>query len=205
MDNRNDKELSCGCCDTCRHKHTPRDDKEIKQLKNRLSRVSGQINGIIKMLDDNRYCGDILIQVAAVESAMQSFGYLILQEHMKTCMTEEVQSGNTEVVDEVLELMKKLKIERQISMKKLKFSVTGMSCAACQAHVEKAVSKVEGVADVNVNLLANKMTVDFDESVTNAQAVIKAVEGAGYGASEIGDNENKTASPVAAAQDESKR
>lgn len=38
MDNRNDKELSCGCCDTCRHKHTPRDDKEIKQLKNRLSR-----------------------------------------------------------------------------------------------------------------------------------------------------------------------
>ena len=61
------------------------------------------------MLDDNRYCGDILIQVAAVESAMQSFGYLILQEHMKTCMTEEVQSGNTEVVDEVLELMKKIK------------------------------------------------------------------------------------------------
>ena len=42
-------------------------------------------------------------------SAMQSFGYLILQEHMKTCMTEEIQSGNTEVVDEVLELMKKLK------------------------------------------------------------------------------------------------
>ena len=61
------------------------------------------------MLDDNRYCGDILIQVAAVESAMQSFGYLILQEHMKTCMTEEIQNGNTEVVDEVLELMKKLK------------------------------------------------------------------------------------------------
>lgn len=61
------------------------------------------------MLDDNRYCGDILIQIAAVESAMQSFGYLILQEHMKTCMTEEIQSGNTEVVDEVLELMKKLK------------------------------------------------------------------------------------------------
>ena len=61
------------------------------------------------MLDDNRYCGDILIQVAAVESAMQSFGYLILQEHMKTCMIEEIQSGNTEVVDEVLELMKKLK------------------------------------------------------------------------------------------------
>lgn len=80
-----------------------------------------------------------------------------------------------------------------------------MSCAACQAHVEKAVSKVNGVMDVNVNLLANKMTVDLDEGVTNAQAVINAVESAGYGASELGDKENKTASPVAAAQDESKK
>lgn len=69
------------------------------------------------MLDDNRYCGDILIQVAAVESAMQSFGYLILQEHMKTCMTEEVQSGNTEVVDEVLELMKSLNRKANIHEK----------------------------------------------------------------------------------------
>ena len=90
-------------------------------------------------------------------------------------------------------------------MKKLKFNVTGLSCAACQAHVEKAVSKVEGVTDVNVNLLANKMTVDLDEGVTNAQAVINAVESAGYGASEIGDKENKTSSPVAVAQDESKK
>ena len=56
---------------------------------------------------------------------------------------------------------------------------------------EKAVSKVNGVMDVNVNLLANKMTVDLDEGVTNAQAVINAVESAGYGASEIGDKENK--------------
>lgn len=109
MDNRNDKELSCGCCDTCRHKHTPRDDKEIKQLKNRLSRVSGQINGIIKMLDDNRYCGDILIRLQLLKVQCKASAIHILQEHMKTCMTEEIQSGNIEVVDEVLELMKKLK------------------------------------------------------------------------------------------------
>ena len=59
------------------------------------------------------------------------------------------------------------------------YNATGMSCAACQAHVEKAVSKVNGVMDVNVNLLANKMTVDLDEGVTNAQSVINAVESAG--------------------------
>lgn len=96
-------------CEHCRHKHTPRNDREVKQLKNRLNRISGQINGIVKMLDDNRYCGDILIQVAAVESALQSFGYLILQDHMKTCMTEEIEKGNTNVIDEAIELVKKLK------------------------------------------------------------------------------------------------
>ncbi len=96
-------------CEHCRHKHTPRNAREVKQLKNRLNRISGQINGIVKMLDDNRYCGDILIQVAAVESALQSFGYLILQDHMKTCMTEEIEKGNTNVIDEAIELVKKLK------------------------------------------------------------------------------------------------
>ena len=61
------------------------------------------------MLDDNRYCGDILTQVAAVESALQSFGYIILKEHMETCVVEEVQNGNTQIVEEAFELMRKLK------------------------------------------------------------------------------------------------
>ncbi len=95
------------CC--CHKKTTPRDEKELKQLKNRLSRMVGQLNGIGKMLDENRYCGDVLTQVAAVESALQAFGYLVLQEHMETCVVEEIQKGNTAVVDEAVELVKKLK------------------------------------------------------------------------------------------------
>lgn len=95
------------CC--CHLKSTPRTDKELKQLKNRLSRIVGQLNGIGRMLDENRYCGDILTQVAAVESALQSFGYLVLQEHMETCVVEEIQKGNTSVVEEAVELVKKLK------------------------------------------------------------------------------------------------
>ena len=55
------------CC--CRHKATPRDEKELRQLQNRLKRMMGQLGGISKMLEENRYCGDILVQVAAVESA----------------------------------------------------------------------------------------------------------------------------------------
>ena len=95
------------CCH--RHKATPRSEKEQRQLQNRLKRMIGQLNGISKMLDDNRYCGDILIQVAAVESALQSFGYLVLQDHLETCVVGEIQQGNTQIVDEAVELIKKLK------------------------------------------------------------------------------------------------
>lgn len=96
------------CC-SCHQKATPRREQEVKQLKNRLNRMVGQLNGISRMLDENRYCGDILTQVAAVESALQSFGYLILKEHMETCVVEEIQKGNTDVVDEAVDLIKKLK------------------------------------------------------------------------------------------------
>ena len=61
------------------------------------------------MLEENRYCGDVLTQVAAVESALQSFGYLVLKEHMETCVVEHIQAGNTQIVDEAVELIKKLK------------------------------------------------------------------------------------------------
>ena len=93
----------------CRFKTTPRGRSEIHHLQNRLKRMIGQLNGINRMLEDNRYCGDILIQVAAVESALQSFGYLVLQEHLETCVVEEIQKGNIQVVDEAVELIKKLK------------------------------------------------------------------------------------------------
>ena len=55
------------------------------------------------------YCGDILTQVAAVESALQSFGYLILHDHLETCVVEEIRKGNTQIVEEAVDLMKKLK------------------------------------------------------------------------------------------------
>lgn len=95
------------CC--CHKKSIPRGEKELKALKNRINRISGQLNGIAKMLDDNRYCGDILTQIAAVESALQSLGYIIMKEHMHTCVVEEIEKGNHEIVDEAFELMKKLK------------------------------------------------------------------------------------------------
>lgn len=104
MENNNNE-----CCPGCKYKHTPRSEETVKQLRGRINRIIGQLGGIQRMLEENRYCGDILTQIAAVESALQSVGYMILDEHLKTCVVEKVQSGDTEVMSEALELMKKLK------------------------------------------------------------------------------------------------
>ena len=93
----------------CHQRHRPRSAEELRQLKNRLNRMVGQLNGIGRMLDENRYCGDILIQISAVEKALQGFGYSVLKSHMETCVAEEVRNGNPDIMDETLELMKKLK------------------------------------------------------------------------------------------------
>lgn len=113
--NRNHKDQNCeapnglNCC-TCSHqKATPRQPEDLKKLKNRLSRMQGQLNGIGRMLDENRYCGDILTQIAAVESALWAFGHVILKEHMETCVQEKIRQGDPEVIDETLELIKKLR------------------------------------------------------------------------------------------------
>lgn len=75
-------------------------------------------------------------------------------------------------------------------MQKAKFNIQGMTCSSCQAHVQKAVEKLEGVRDVNVNLLSNHMMLEYDETIQNHDNIIKAVVDAGYGAS-IADIENK--------------
>lgn len=73
-------------------------------------------------------------------------------------------------------------------MKKMHFDIQGMSCASCQAHVTKAVERLEGTKNVNVNLLTNDMTVDIDENKVDSKKIIKAIENAGYGASISSDS-----------------
>lgn len=97
------------CCECCRHKATPRSEENVKALQNRLSRIIGQLGGIKNMLDDNRYCGDVLIQLAAAQNALRNVGYIILQEHMESCVAEGIREGDSEVIAEAVELIKKLK------------------------------------------------------------------------------------------------
>lgn len=103
-----EKTVTDDVCACCRHKQTPRDAGEQKKLKSRINRIIGQLNGIQGMIDDNRYCGDVLIQIGAVENALRSLGYVILEDHMMTCVAESVQRGDTKILAETVELMKKL-------------------------------------------------------------------------------------------------
>lgn len=95
------------CC--CKKKHKPRSKEEKRKLVNRLVRIEGQLAGIEKMIQDDRYCGDILIQVSACESALQSFGYTLLSSHMESCVKDDILSGKDEVIGETMELIKRLK------------------------------------------------------------------------------------------------
>ena len=96
-------------CPACHLKQTPRDENELRLLQNRLHRMIGQLNGVSRMLEENRYCGEVLTQIAAIESALQSFGYEVLKSHMESCVAEEIKRGNTGVIAETVDLIKKLK------------------------------------------------------------------------------------------------
>ena len=98
------QEKEC-CC--CRKKLNPRTDKEKSALIGRLNRISGQINGIAKMIDADRYCGDVLVQLAAVYKSVKSLSSAILEEHMKSCVTESIKKGEKEAIEEVLDLFQK--------------------------------------------------------------------------------------------------
>ena len=93
-------------CD-CRYKNTPRDDEFQASLQRRLNRVIGQLGGVKTMIDDNRYCGDVLLQLAAAEKAVHRVSELLLENHLQTCVIEQVREGNDAVVDEAMDLIRK--------------------------------------------------------------------------------------------------
>ena len=95
----------CGDCSDCKHK--VRDEKEHKNLTNRLSRIEGQIRGIKNMVDEDRYCVDILTQVSAIQSALNAFNKHILAKHIKSCVVEDIRAGNEETVDELCKTIQK--------------------------------------------------------------------------------------------------
>lgn len=93
------------CCAE-RMKH--RDDKEYKDLINRLNRVEGQVRGVKKMVEDERYCVDILTQVTAIQAALNAFNKKLLANHIHSCVVDDIKEGNMEVVDELCDTIQKI-------------------------------------------------------------------------------------------------
>ncbi len=90
------------------HKTKKRGDDEYKKLINRLNRIEGQIRGIRKMVENDAYCTDILVQVAAVNAALNSFNKELLSNHIHTCVAQDIREGRDETVDELVDTLKKL-------------------------------------------------------------------------------------------------
>lgn len=100
----NNNEQKCSCCD----KHKERSEKEYKDLLNRLKRIEGQVRGVERMIEEDAYCTDVLIQVAAINAALNSFNKVLLGNHIRTCVAENIREGNDEVVDELVGVIQKL-------------------------------------------------------------------------------------------------
>ena len=91
----------------CTIKKTHRSSEEKKVINNRLNRIEGQVKGIIKMIDDDRYCNDVLIQLAALDSSIKSLSNLILESHLYNCISEDLEKGRLETFDEIVSLFKR--------------------------------------------------------------------------------------------------
>lgn len=94
-------------CKCTRSKH--RTDEEKRDLTRRLKIIAGQINGIQQMISEDRYCDDVLLQVASATNALKSLGSEILKSHMKSCMVEDIKNDNMDVIEDIIDLFGKLK------------------------------------------------------------------------------------------------
>ena len=92
----------------CCHRTKERGEQEYKDLIDRLNRVEGQIRGIKKMVENNAYCPEILIQVSAANAALNSFTKVLLASHIRSCVAEDIREGKEETIDELVTVLQKL-------------------------------------------------------------------------------------------------
>lgn len=101
-------EITEHCACGMRHTVRDREGKAYRTLSHRLNRIEGQIRGIHRMVDEDRYCADILTQVAAVRSALDAFTKELLSQHIHGCVAGDIRAGKDEAVDELCSLLQKV-------------------------------------------------------------------------------------------------
>ena len=103
--------MKCDKCQKCSEQNrrsTHRTEEEKKELTKKLNIIEGQVRGINQMIADDRYCDDVLVQIAAISKALKSLGNHILERHLKSCVAYNVQMGNLDTLEDVMILIKKL-------------------------------------------------------------------------------------------------
>lgn len=93
---------------SCCYKRKESSEKEYKDLMNRLNRIEGQVRGIKGMVEKDVYCIDILVQVAAVNAALNSFNKVLLANHIRTCVARDIREGKEETLDELVAVLQRL-------------------------------------------------------------------------------------------------
>jgi len=86
-----------------------RTEEEKNELIKRLNIIEGQVNGVKQMINDDRYCNDVLIQISAIDKSLKSLGNKILKIHLSSCVVDDIKNNKLEVIDEVIDLFGKLK------------------------------------------------------------------------------------------------
>jgi DNA-binding FrmR family transcriptional regulator len=86
---------------------TIRHEDQKKKIINRLNRMEGQIKGIKKMIGEDRYCDDVLIQLSAIDKSIKSLENVIIENHIQECVLNNIERGNLEIIDEVIQLFRR--------------------------------------------------------------------------------------------------
>ncbi|MDR9852306.1 metal-sensitive transcriptional regulator [Paenibacillus sp. VCA1] len=100
--------LDDACAGGCSERHSHHSRQTKNNLITRLNRIEGQIRGVKGLIEKDTYCDDVLNQIAAIQAALNGVGKLLLEDHMRSCVVERIESGDHEVIDELLVTVKKL-------------------------------------------------------------------------------------------------
>ncbi|MCM2533031.1 metal-sensitive transcriptional regulator [Neobacillus pocheonensis] len=107
VSNQELKDESC-CTDEENHRKSHHSDKVKGNLITRLNRIEGQVRGLKGLIEKDTYCDDVITQISATQSALNSVAKILLEGHMKSCVVGRIQEGDLEVLDEVLVTIQKL-------------------------------------------------------------------------------------------------
>lgn len=100
------QDIHCGC--HCHERTKLRDQQECRDLIHRLNRIEGQVRGVRSMVENHKYCVDILTQVSAIQSALHSFNRELLGNHIRTCVAQDIRDGKDDTIDELVRTLQKL-------------------------------------------------------------------------------------------------